>query len=134
MEPMTFSPDITDKLADFSQRAEKQRRRFYARKPKPMQSVMTNLMAKRGYAATEAVNQLSAAWNEAAGEVFSKFSRPLGLRRGVLQVLVANSTMMQEINFHRTQLLADLQKAIQKEGTSSARITGLKLKIGRIKR
>ena len=131
---MSFSPDITDKFADFAQRSEKERRRFYARKPKPMQSVMTNLMAKRGYAATDSANQLRTAWNEAVGEVFSQFSRPIGLRRGVLEVLVANSTMMQEINFNRTQFLADVQKAIQKDKTSSARITGLKLKIGRIKK
>ncbi len=129
---MSFPPDIADKFADFSKRAEKQRRRFYARKPKPMQSVMAGLLAKRGYAATESSDHLRNAWNEAAGELFSQFSRPTGLRRGVLEVLVANSTMMQEINFHRTQLLADVQKAIEKEGTSDARITALKLKIGRI--
>ena len=129
---MSFTPDINDKFADFSKRSEKQHRRFYAMKPKPMQSVMTNLLAKRGYAATESSDHLRNAWNEAAGELLSQFSRPTGLRRGVLEVLVANSTMMQEVNFHRAQLLADVQKAIEKEGTSGARITALKLKIGRI--
>ena len=119
--------DAAARLADLGRRAAKERRRFHARKPKAVKNVVSELIAKRGYAASGASERVETAWAEAAGDVYSRFSKPGGLRRGVLEVFVANSTMMQEIQFHRSRLLADVQRALP-----DAKITALKLRVGRV--
>jgi predicted nucleic acid-binding Zn ribbon protein len=123
-----MNPDTAQKLGDLAQRADKQRRRFYARLPKPVDSILSQVIAKRGYAAASAATELAEAWSTAAGEAIATHTQVVGLRRGQFEVIVANSTMMQEINFHRPRLLKAIQEAIP-----SARITALKLKVGRIR-
>ena len=120
-------PDVTDKLADHAERAEKHRRWSYARRPKQVGDVLAQVMAKRGYAASQADEQLLEAWTTAAGEQLAPHTRPVGVRRGKLEVIVASSPMMQEIQFHRTRLLEAIQRALP-----DAQITALKLRVGRV--
>ena len=42
-----------------------------------------------------------AAWREAAGPLAAKYTRPGQLRRGTLEVVVANSTLVQELGFQK---------------------------------
>lgn len=125
--PLGLDKDTADKLADLGRRAAKERGRFHARKPKAVKNVVADVIAKRGYASTGASERVAEAWAEAAGPVLARHSRAGALRRGVLEVLVASSVMMQEIQFHRPRLLADVQRALP-----DARITGLKLRVGRV--
>lgn len=122
-----MDPDTKQKLGDLTRRAEKQRRRFYARRPKALQSVLSDVIAKRGYAAERGTAELAEAWNQAAGEVFARCTRVAGLRRGRLEVRVSNSAMLQEINFHRLRLLREMQQA-----APDAKISSLFFKVGRI--
>ncbi len=124
--------DIPQKLADLAKRSEKERKRFYARKPKGIANVMASILAKKGYAASKAASALTGQWEGVAERVLgeaaiAKQTQAKGLSRGKLEVTVANHVVMQEINFHRPQLL----KAIQ-EATPDSRITAIRFKVGRI--
>lgn len=124
--------EVSLKLADLAARSEKERKRFYARQPKAAKDVVASVIAKRGYAAAKSANELQAAWRDAASavlgeEALAKMTQAKGLARGKLEVTVANHVVMQEINFHRPQLLAAIQ-----ETQPDARISGLRFKVGRL--
>lgn len=125
--------DTQQKLADLAARSEKERKRFYARRPKRAGDVVAAVVAKRGYAASRAAGELDSAWRGVAERVLGGAglagqTRVGGLARGRLEVIVANHVVMQEINFHRPRLLAEAQAALP-----SARITGLRFKVGSIR-
>ena len=122
-----MDPDTEQKLGDLADRAERQRRRFRARSPKAVGPVIAQVIAKRGYAATRGSEALAEAWAAAVGEPLAAHTRAAGLRRGVLEVMVANSTMLQEINFDRPRLLKAVQASLP-----DTKIKSLKLKIGRV--
>jgi len=124
--------DAAQKLSDLSKRSEKERARFYARRPKRAGDVVAAVIAKHGYAAVKGADQIRDGWAKAAEEVLGDaaiagMTAAGALKRGVLEVIVANHVVMQEINFHRPGLLAAAQAALP-----DAKITGLRFKVGRI--
>lgn len=127
-----MDPDVTQKLADLSKRSEKERKRFYARRPKAIATIVANVMARKGYAASRAATELTDTWRQQAEQVLgdtvlSGLTTAKGLSRGVLEVIVANHTVMQEINFHRPRLLEATQAAMPE-----ARIRSIRFKVGRV--
>lgn len=88
---------------------------------------MAKLVAKRGIGKQQSNQQLQSAWQSAAGPALAKFSRPVAVRRGKLEVLVASSLMMQEISFAKSTILTELQKQLPE-----AQITDLKMRVGKI--
>lgn len=129
--------DAAQKLSDLSKRSEKERARFYARRPKRAGDVIAAVIAKHGYAAVKGADLVRDGWAKAAAEVLGDASCGGGaiagmtaagaLKRGVLEVMVANHVVMQEINFHRPGLLAAAQAALP-----DSKITDLRFKVGRI--
>jgi predicted nucleic acid-binding Zn ribbon protein len=105
-----MSDETTDAFADLEKRQGRERARFKARSPKPMAGVIGQLMARRDYARVISSESLELSWREAAGQALARFTRVGRLRRGVLEVVVANSTMMQELAFRKSQLLAQLRR------------------------
>ncbi|MBX3420342.1 MAG: DUF721 domain-containing protein [Pirellulaceae bacterium] len=73
---------------------------------------MRNLMARHGLAQTQAANELAVAWQSAVGPQLSALTRPCTIQRGVLQVLVRDSSALQELQLCRKQVLAALQQAL----------------------
>lgn len=127
-----MNPDVTQKLADLSKRSEKERKRYYARRPKPIASIVAKVMTRQGYAATQAASELTNGWRQVAEQVLKDAmitdqTSAKGLSRGVLEVVVANHVVMQEINFHRPQLLEAMQTAMPE-----ARIRSIRFKVGRV--
>jgi hypothetical protein len=51
----------------------------------------------------------------------SKYSRPRQLSRGVLEVIVSNSTLMQELGFQKAMLLKALEKLLPDGGIKNLR-------------
>lgn len=76
---------------------------------RPIGSVMRRLLAEKGYASVESVQQLADAWTKIVGPVLAGLTRPRKVSRGVLMVDVANSQAMQEIHFQKAKLLKQLQ-------------------------
>jgi predicted nucleic acid-binding Zn ribbon protein len=80
--------------------------------PQPIADVLAQLLARRGYARQSAAASCEAAWQEAVGKSLARTTRPGNIRRGILEVFVANSTLLQELAFQKTQLLERLRQLL----------------------
>jgi predicted nucleic acid-binding Zn ribbon protein len=96
-------------------------------RPKPIGSIMAELMARRGYARLQATSTFADAWSAAAGPQLGKFSKAGNVRRGVLEVFVANSTMLQEVTFQKANLIKKLAELAPDQN-----ISDLKFRVGNI--
>jgi predicted nucleic acid-binding Zn ribbon protein len=83
--------------------------------------LLTQLIARRGYAREIGTAAMESAWKEAIGEKMAKFTRPGNVKRGVLEVTVANNLLVQELGFQKDQLLQKLQKLAPQENIKSLR-------------
>lgn len=79
-------------------------------RPKAIGNILADLMARRGYAREISAARSDEAWRLAVGELLAKHSRSAQVRRGVLEVIVANSTVLQELTFQKPELVAKLAK------------------------
>ncbi len=95
--------------------------------PKPIGNILAQLMARRGYARVESAGLSAEAWRQAAGEQLAALSRPGQVRRGVLEVLVTSSTLVQELGFQKQQLLKRLHELLPDE-----KIGDLRFRVGPI--
>lgn len=100
-------------------------RRPTARRPQKIGDVLAELMARRGFGRIAGNQALAEAWQQAAGEMLARHTRAGAVKRGVLEVVTANSTIMQELSFQRTQLLAELARLLPEQP-----ITNLRFRVG----
>lgn len=116
-----------ERLADLDRRREVQRRRFYARHPKRIGNVVAQLVQRKGYAQIRAAGDREEAWRTALTEQgngqWTAATRVAGLRRGVFEVQVANSLLMQELTFHKKTLLEKLQDALPEDSVKRIKFT-----------
>jgi predicted nucleic acid-binding Zn ribbon protein len=96
-----------------------------ARGPRAIGDVLSELMAKRGFAGVQSSENYAEAWREAAGPMMAAYTRVGQLRRGTLEVVVANSTLMQELGFQKKTLLEKLSRLLPDQG-----IEGLRFRVG----
>jgi predicted nucleic acid-binding Zn ribbon protein len=122
-----INPSSDTSPADFAARREREQRRYYARRPKKIADVLAQLITARGYGRIQADADFAAAWQAAAGQSLARHTRPGRLRRGVLEITVTNSTVVQELTFQKQRILAELQAQVPE-----ARIRGLRFRIGAI--
>ncbi|MEX1224220.1 MAG: DUF721 domain-containing protein [Pirellulales bacterium] len=78
------------------------------KRPKLIAEALSELMARHGFAAKESAAALQDAWCEAAGKAFAPHSRAVEVRRGTLQVVVANNMLIQELTFQKQAILKKL--------------------------
>ncbi len=104
--------DRTDEeaLSDLLRQGETRRRP--GRMPARIGDVVNQLIARRGYMQTLAADELRDAWRQAVGTEFAQESVPGVIRRNVLEVIVADSALMQELTFRKTELLGSLQRQL----------------------
>jgi predicted nucleic acid-binding Zn ribbon protein len=98
-----------------------------ARGPQPIGEVLAQLMARSGFARVRSASALEAAWTKAAGPLLAQHTRVGAVRRGKLEVLVAHSTLVQELGFQKAAILAALANELPDE-----RIDDLRLRVGAI--
>lgn len=96
-------------------------------RPQPIGEILAELITSRGYGQVISASAFAEAWATAAGSFVATHTRPGGLKRGTLEVLVANSTLVQELGFQKQDLLARLQKLLPDE-----KIKDLRFKVGRM--
>jgi predicted nucleic acid-binding Zn ribbon protein len=87
-----------------------------------MGAILSELMARRGFARIQGTAALEAAWREAAGEALGAHTRVGAIRRGKLEVTVANSTLAQELTFRKPMLLEALRKELPEETIRDFRV------------
>jgi predicted nucleic acid-binding Zn ribbon protein len=97
------------------------------RGPQTIGNVLSELMSRRGYARVQSAAAYDAAWREAAGSLVAEYTRVGTLRRGTLEVIVANSTLVQELGFQKQTLLKTLAQLLPDEG-----IENLRFRVGNI--
>jgi predicted nucleic acid-binding Zn ribbon protein len=75
--------------------------------------VLGQLFVSRGWGRLAERARLEEAWKAAAGPAIAAESRVLAIRRGVLEVEVRSSVLMQELaQFHKRKLLKDLREKL----------------------
>ena len=78
--------------------------------PELLSEVLARLFTARGWGRRQARLHLERAWAEAVGPEFAAQTRVVALRRGVLEVVVANGVLLQELaHFHKRRLLEGLR-------------------------
>ncbi len=118
--------NIPVNTADFEFRRQR-RKRATTRKPKPIGNIIAQLITARGYGRIQANANFTAAWRAAVGDVLAKYTLPGRLRRGVLEITVANSMTVQELTFQKQHVLKKLRADLP-----DAKIRDLRFRIGSI--
>ena len=78
--------------------------------PEPIGEILSRLFTARGWGRRQDRLRLEEAWAEAAGPEIAPHTRVAALRRGVLEVQVANAVLLQELaHFHKRRLLEHLR-------------------------
>lgn len=116
-----------DDWNDLTRRAQSHKRWFYGKQPKPVAEVMSQLIQRRGYAQVRNLGEWNDAWLAAAGEAFSAVTEVGQLRRGVLEIVAANSLVMQELGFEKERILQELKAARPDAGLKQ-----LRFRVGKI--
>ncbi|BBO36527.1 DUF721 domain-containing protein [Lacipirellula parvula] len=116
-----------DDWNDLTRRAQSHKRWFYGKQPKPVAEVMSQLIQRRGYAQVRNLGEWNDAWLAAAGEAFAAVTEVGQLRRGVLEVVAANSLVMQELGFEKERILQELKAARPDVGLKQ-----LRFRVGKI--
>jgi hypothetical protein len=78
-------------------------------------------MARTGYAQEQASEALATAWAASAPEHLAGHSRPGLIRRGVLDVYVTHSAILQEMTFHRSEIVERLKGKLPTAGITDIR-------------
>jgi len=89
--------------------------------PQTIGNILSELMARRGFARVQSAEALETAWRQAAGPLAAQYTRVGDIRRGVIEVIVANSTLVQELGYQKNEILAALQQLLPDEGIKCLR-------------
>jgi predicted nucleic acid-binding Zn ribbon protein len=96
--------------------------------PERLSEVLSRLFTSRGWGQRQDRLHLEAAWQAAAGEQTASRTAVGALRRGVLEVIVADAVLHQELaGFEKRRLLEQLQERLGK-----ARVTDIRFRQGNI--
>lgn len=85
-------------------------RQRYRAGPKRIGDAVNDLMARRGYAQVQSSASCAKAWRAAAGPALADHTVAGKIRRGMLEVFVRNSAIVQELSFRKKQLIAELTR------------------------
>lgn len=80
------------------------------REPQAIGSIVSGLLARRGYGQLTAAEELETAWNELVGPALAGQTQIGKVQRGVLQVAVGSSAVLQELTFQKTRLVTELAR------------------------
>ena len=106
---------------------EIQQRRRSRPGPKKMADVLSSLLASRGYAQQQDTQRRQEVWRDVAGAKFAKQSCAGNIRRGVLEVIVSNSAVLQELTFQKKKLVRRLSEVAPEQ-----QIRDLRFRVGAI--
>jgi len=96
--------------------------------PERIADILTQLMARRGFARVQGAEAYQSAWNEASGPLGAQYSRVGQLKRGALEVVVTNSALIQEFGFQKSEILNTLNRLLPDHN-----IKDLRFRLGAIK-
>ena len=95
--------------------------------PQQIGITIAELMARRGYGQVEWREQVWQVWQAAAGEQLASKCCLGQIRRGVVEVTVASSSILQELAFRKQELLRKMQHSLP-----NAKIRDLRFRVGEV--
>jgi predicted nucleic acid-binding Zn ribbon protein len=95
--------------------------------PRPIASVISQLMARRGYNQLQLSDERETLWQNIAGERLSLQTRPGNVNRGVWEILAKNSVVVQELTFRKAELMKKLKELAPEE-----KVRELRFRVGAI--
>jgi predicted nucleic acid-binding Zn ribbon protein len=91
--------------------------------PEPIKEILARLFTARGWGRRQARLHLERAWAAVVPPEHLPYTRVLGLRRGILEVEIANAALLQELaHFHRRHLLEALKKQLPGQALNDLRL------------
>jgi hypothetical protein len=84
--------------------------------PLPIGRVVSRLLARTGYDRERAADGLAEAWGQACPDILRQASRAGLVKRGVLEVFVTHSALVQEFGFHRLAVLERMRTLLPAAG------------------
>src|SRR2546421_9573727 len=94
--------------------------------PERLAEILGRLFTARGWGRRQGRLHLERAWAEAAGPEYARHTRVVALRRGVLEVEVANAVLLQELtHYHKKRLLQAVRGRL-----SNTTLTDLRFRAG----
>ena len=78
------------------------------RGPVPVGNIIAEAIGRLGVGQHRAALAKQQAWRQAVGEEFADSTRIGAIRKGILEVIVSNSTLMQELNYDKAEILEKL--------------------------
>lgn len=97
------------------------------RHPQKIGDVISQLMARRGYARVLSEGQCAEVWKEVVGSDSVRRTRTGRMRRGVLEIVVDHPVVLQELNFRKRQLIQELNQKMPE-----LRVRDLKFIVGQV--
>ena len=91
----------------------------------PISEVLQSVFAKLEGDANPSKEGIESLWRELVGEDGLRHSRPVAIRKKVLNVLVDNSTWLQELSMRKRDILKGLKRRLGRD-----RISEINFKIG----
>ena len=88
------------------------RRQYHSRGPQRIADTLSKLMARRGYAQIESAGERDEVWRATVGQQLAQYTRVGNIRRGVIEVTVSNSAVLQELTFRKADLVRRIAKAL----------------------
>lgn len=95
--------------------------------PTPIGTVVADILARKGLGRQQATTELNTIWEKVVGDSLAQISCCGQIRRKHLQVVVTNSTAMQELAFKKHEILEKLNHYL-----SNHLITDIHFRIGKI--
>ena len=99
------------------------------REPESIGNILAELMSQKGFGRIRGAEALDEAWRAAAGDSVCQYSRVAALRRGRLEVVVANSMLIQELTYQKNALLKTLRERLPDE-----KIREMRFRVGPVSR
>jgi hypothetical protein len=91
-------------------------RRVRRHQPQAIAGILTEIISRRGLACVRGQENLEQAWRNAIGDPGARYTRVGRFHRGVLEILVAHSVLLQELSgFQKQALLAKMREALQSD-------------------
>ena len=104
-----------------------EQRRIYKRKPKTAVNLVNQIIARRGIAAEKSDNQLQGVWQSIVPAEIANQTRVAAVKRGILEITVSHSGLIQLLNFSKEEYLNQLKQQL-----GNRKLKDIRFRLGRI--
>lgn len=97
------------------------------RGPIPIGNIVADLLSRKGLGQPQTLGEIEAIWGKVVGEAIAPMTHCGKIHHGKLNVVVTNSTIMQELMFQKQEILEAFNKKMQKD-----LVQDIRFRVGRL--